>query len=130
MIYCFDLDGTLCTNTNGDYYNAKPFIDRINKLNDLYNLNNKIIINNFNKTVKTKNMIHNKLTSVWGCKIDLNKNLSSHIGRHTFATRALTKGISIDKVSKLLGHSAIRETQIYAKIICKELDNAMDVFND
>ena len=45
MIYCFDLDGTLCTNTNGDYYNAKPFIDRINKLNDLYNLNNKIIIN-------------------------------------------------------------------------------------
>lgn len=37
--------------------------------------NKKIIINNFNKTVKTKNMIHNKLTSVWGCKIDLNKNI-------------------------------------------------------
>jgi hypothetical protein len=37
--------------------------------------NNKIIINNFNKTVKTKNMIHNKLTSVGGCKIDLNKNI-------------------------------------------------------
>ena len=45
MTYCFDLDGTLCTNTNGDYSNAKPFNDRINKVNDLYNLNNKIIIN-------------------------------------------------------------------------------------
>jgi hypothetical protein len=45
MIYCFDLDGTLCTNTNGDYSNANPFIDRINKVNDLYNMGNRIIIN-------------------------------------------------------------------------------------
>jgi hypothetical protein len=45
MIYCFDLDGTLCTNTNGDYSNANPFNDRINKVNDLYNIGNKIIIN-------------------------------------------------------------------------------------
>ena len=30
MIYCFDLDGTLCTNTEGDYENSTPFVERIN----------------------------------------------------------------------------------------------------
>jgi len=43
MIYCFDLDGTLCSNTNGEYEKATPFFDRIKKVNDLYN-NNIIII--------------------------------------------------------------------------------------
>ena len=38
--------------------------------------------------------------------------------------------ISIDKVSKLMGHAQLRETQIYAKIVNEELDKAMDVFND
>ncbi len=36
----------------------------------------------------------------------------------------------IDKVSKLIGHGQIKETQIYAKIVNEELDKAMDVFND
>lgn len=44
MIYCFDLDGTLCTNTYGDYESAKPYLERISKVNELYN-NNHIIIN-------------------------------------------------------------------------------------
>lgn len=61
---------------------------------------------------------------------EIGKPVSFHISRHTFATRALRKGISIDKVSKLMGHSAIRETQVYAKIVSEELDNAMLVFND
>ncbi len=63
-------------------------------------------------------------------KVKVGKPLSFHISRHTWATRALRKGISIDKVSKLMGHAAIKETQIYAKIVNEELDKAMDVFND
>ena len=35
--YCFDIDGTICNNTWGDYDKAIPFIDRINKINQLYN---------------------------------------------------------------------------------------------
>ena len=35
MIYCFDIDGTLCTNTDGDYPNARPFQDVIDQLNRL-----------------------------------------------------------------------------------------------
>jgi len=45
MTYCFDLDGTLCTNTYGEYENATPFLDRITIVNKLYNEENKIIIN-------------------------------------------------------------------------------------
>lgn len=44
MIYCFDLDGTLCTNTNGDYKNAEPFLKRIKIVNELHKNGNKIII--------------------------------------------------------------------------------------
>ena len=61
---------------------------------------------------------------------EIGKHISFHISRHTWATRALRKGISIDKVSKLMGHAQIKETQIYAKIVNEELDKAMDIFND
>ena len=43
MIYVFDIDGTICTNTNGNYENAKPLLKRIKKVNDLYEDGNKII---------------------------------------------------------------------------------------
>lgn len=72
----------------------------------------------------------NKNLKVIAEKTGIEKNISFHTSRHTWATRALKKGISIDKVSKLMGHSAIKETQIYAKIVSSELDKAMDVFND
>ena len=42
-IYCFDIDGTICSNTDGDYMNAVPFHDRIAKINKLYEDGNKII---------------------------------------------------------------------------------------
>jgi hypothetical protein len=42
--YCFDLDGTLCTNTEGTYVNAKPFPDRIAKVNTLYDAGCRIAI--------------------------------------------------------------------------------------
>jgi integrase/recombinase XerD len=63
-------------------------------------------------------------------KIELGKDISYHSSRHTWATRALRKGMRIEYVSKLLGHSSIKTTQIYAKIVNAELDKAMDVFND
>ena len=44
MIYCFDLDGTLCTNTDGKYEDAKPYKDRISKVNSLFSDGHTIII--------------------------------------------------------------------------------------
>ena len=43
MIYVFDIDGTICANTNGDYDNAEPFRDRIVKNNNLYNEGHTIV---------------------------------------------------------------------------------------
>ena len=36
MTYVFDIDGTICSLTNGKYEDAEPFYDRINKINELY----------------------------------------------------------------------------------------------
>lgn len=42
MIYCFDIDGTLCTITDGEYAQAEPLIDRIAIVNALYDAGHKI----------------------------------------------------------------------------------------
>ena len=44
MIYCFDLDGTLCTNTEGEYSKDSPYLDRIDIVNSLYDSGNTILI--------------------------------------------------------------------------------------
>lgn len=44
MIYCFDIDGTICSKVDdGNYANAKPFKNRIKQINQLYDDGNKII---------------------------------------------------------------------------------------
>ncbi|WP_207435378.1 site-specific integrase [Sabulibacter ruber] len=71
----------------------------------------------------------NKDIRAIGEQIGFSGNLSFHSSRHTWATRALKKGMRIEYVSKLMGHTSIKTTQVYAKIVSEELDRAMDVFN-
>lgn len=52
--------------------------------------------------------------------------LTMHVGRHTFATWALQKGVAIEVVSKMLGHSSINTTQIYAKVLQQSVDAGFD----
>jgi integrase/recombinase XerD len=59
---------------------------------------------------------------------EINKHVHFHTSRHTFATRALKKGMRIEYVSRLLGHESIKTTQIYAKIVNRDLDDAMDQY--
>ena len=47
----------------------------------------------------------------------IKKPVSFHVARHTFATVAITLGIPVEVVSKLLGHTTIKQTMIYAKIV-------------
>lgn len=61
--------------------------------------------------------------------VRVEKRVSMHTARHTFATRALIKGIPLPYVSKLLGHASLVTTQVYAKVIDTELDKAMKAFS-
>ena len=47
------------------------------------------------------------------------------MARHTFATMMLTKGVPVESVSKMLGHSSITTTQLYARITNKKIENDM-----
>ena len=67
------------------------------------------------------------LTAI-GKKMKLPFPLSFHLSRHTFATNALNNGMRIEFVSKLMDHTDIGTTQIYAKIISQELDDAVDKY--
>jgi len=56
----------------------------------------------------------------------INKNLSMHVARHTFATTiTLTNGVPIETVSKMLGHSSIKTTQVYARIVDTKISEDM-----
>ena len=59
-----------------------------------------------------------------------NKKVTFHTSRHTFATMLLTLGADIYTVSKLLGHTSVKTTQIYAKIIDQKKDDAVSLVDN
>ena len=62
------------------------------------------------------------------CGID--KPISAHCARHGFATMAITNGMPIESVSKVLGHTNIVTTQIYAKITTQKLDTDLTMLGN
>lgn len=57
----------------------------------------------------------------------IKKHITGHCARHTFATMCLTYDVPITTISKLLGHTDIKHTQVYAKLIDKKKDEAIDL---
>jgi site-specific recombinase XerD len=63
-------------------------------------------------------------------RCDIFKKITFHIARHTFATTvALSNGVPMETVSKLLGHTKIATTQIYAKVLEKKISEDMDALS-
>ncbi len=63
--------------------------------------------------------------------IELKKNLTFHMARHTFATTVtLSNGVPIETVSKLLGHSKIASTQVYARVVERKISEDMQLLKE
>lgn len=67
-----------------------------------------------------------RLLRKWVASAGIKKHITFHCARHTFATMLLSLGTDLYTVSKLLGHTNIATTQIYAKIIDKKKQEAVD----
>lgn len=72
----------------------------------------------------------NRALKTWVKRAGIEKNITLHTARHTFATSLLTKGADLYTVSKLLGHSEVATTQIYAKIIDEKKVEAVNLLNN
>ena len=68
------------------------------------------------------NDLLNGVANIAGIK----KEITCHVARHTAACLALNNGVRIEVVSRMLGHSNINTTQIYAKMLTKEVEQAYD----
>lgn len=71
----------------------------------------------------------NDILKIWAADAGIAKSVTYHTSRHTFATMLLTLGADLYTVSKLLGHSQIKNTQIYAEIINRRKDEAVNLID-
>lgn len=62
-------------------------------------------------------------------KCGIDKRLTVHCGRHTLATTSLSNGLPIETLSKILGHTNIRTTQVYARILDTKISEDIDLLN-
>lgn len=68
----------------------------------------------------------NNVLRLIACRAGIRRNITFHSARHTFATTVtLANGIPIEVVSAMLGHSSIKTTQIYAKVLQNTIQSAL-----
>lgn len=76
------------------------------------------------KVPRISNQKYNKYLQEVASACGIEKNVTSHIARHTYATWCLSHGIPLEVVRDTLGHTSIKTTEIYAKMINKKVVDA------
>ena len=114
--------------TNGE--SNIPILPVTNALINKYKDNDYCNLNNVLLPVLTNQKMNAYLKEI-AIICNINKNLTSHIARHTFATTVtLNNDVPIETVSKMLGHSSIKMTKIYAKLLDKKVGRDMAHLHD
>lgn len=85
----------------------------------LHKNNNDLVFNMMSRSVVSSDLRQ------WALDAGLDKTLSFHVSRHTFATLSISAGVNIYVVSKLCGHTSVKTTEIYAHMIDKTLQNGV-----
>lgn len=103
-----------------------PLLPKASNLIDKYK-NDFRTSNNDNLLPKLSNQKLNSYLKEIADHCGIKKNLTFHMARHTFATTVtLTNGVPIETVSKLLGHTKLATTQIYARVVEKKVSQDME----
>lgn len=78
------------------------------------------------KIPQIENHVYNRALKALGVMAQIPIPLHSHLARHTFATWMLRNGAKIENVSRMLGHTNIRQTQRYAKVLAESVHEDYD----
>lgn len=102
-----------------------PILNPVQRIIDKYK-NNPILIEKKQLLPVPSNQKMNAYLKEVADICGINKNLHTHLARHTYATTVtLSNGIPIETVSKLLGHNKLQTTQIYAKVLDSKISEDM-----
>ncbi|NCP52686.1 MAG: site-specific integrase [Flavobacteriales bacterium] len=129
----FGIDGNHWINTKRKKTNsflAIPLLNQAKNLIKKYEGHQRTIISNTLFPCFSNQKINSYLKEIAELS-GIKKNLTFHMARHTFATTVtLSNGVPIETVSKLLGHTKIATTQIYARVINKKVSEDMNKLSE
>ncbi len=103
-----------------------PLLSQAMTIIEKYNNDPKCMLDNKLLPTKSNQKLNTYLSEIAElCEIE--KHVTMHLGRHTFATTVtLTNGVPIETVSKMLGHTSLKTTQIYSKVVDTKISIDME----
>jgi integrase len=112
-----------------DNQSSIPILELTQKILDKYKNDPYCLANNVLLPVNSNQKMNAYLKEIADL-CGINKNFTSHLARHTFATTVtLNNDVPIETVSKMLGHSSINMTKIYARLLDKKVGKDMKHLN-
>ena len=101
-----------------------PYLESARAIADKYREHPTCVSKGVVLPVISNQRMNSYLTEIADC-CGIKKSLTTHIARHSFACLALANGVSMEIIARMLGHSDIKTTKIYAKVVDKSIAEQM-----